>query len=222
MHRIPWRLAAALFVAGRRGVPARFSLKNFTSNEALYRASIDRVPASTMGQRGHGVREADYRPLRSRFAAAAILLVSGVGARTSGRVSCSRRRASTVWSNPSPTIRWPMTPRSSRPAHISKTLAEAAARPDLWSDGDRVVQHADRPVSQLAADPGRAERDRRPRELAGDQGLRGRRCSISAGKVLRLAASSTSRTCSPKYATTPAARRCRASARGVVQVRSIP
>ena len=64
-----------------------FQLKNFTTNEALYAASLREYRAPALGQRGHRLREADDGSAGPRYAAAAVVLVSGVGARAHGRAS---------------------------------------------------------------------------------------------------------------------------------------
>ena len=79
------------------------------------------------------------------------------------------------------------------------------ARPDVRRDGARVLQHADRALSRLAADPDGAEGDRRAGELVRDQGLRRRACTTS-GARRTTRRSSTSRTSSTKYANAPTAR----------------
>ena len=94
MHRTSWRLAAALSLSAIAACRPEFQLKNFTTNEALYTASLHEYQQQHWDNAILGFEKLTTDLSAARYAAAAVVLVSGVVARAPGRAPARRAELS--------------------------------------------------------------------------------------------------------------------------------
>ena len=129
-----------------------FKLGNFTTNEALYRRRRARVSSAEVGQRDHGVREADLDlPARDTLLPRS-LLVPRARPPAERANTCSRRRASRASSRAFPDDTLADDARSRRPGRITKLWRRSRSSIRSTARGGRDVQDVARrciPTSPL-------------------------------------------------------------------------
>ncbi len=174
----------AVVLVGVAACRPEFQLKNFTTNEALYTASLRAY------DRHHWDNAiAGFEKLTTDLPARDTLLPRSYWYLASAHEHQDEHLLAAQSFEPPRRVvsrRFAGRRRRARDrAFVSPTVAKASARPDVRRDRARVVQHADRPLPDVAARGRRAEGDRRAGELVRDQGLR-RRDVLLPSQGIRL------------------------------------
>ena len=172
-----------------------FKIGKFTTNEALYRAGLVEFQAWPLGQRRLGVREAHDRPAGARHAPAARALVSRRGRISEQQRVGPRGHELHATRRELPGRHAGRRRRAGGGALLQEALAQADAGSDLRRERRDGLQHAPRPVPELAADPRRRRRSWPTSRRCSRRRTISRGCTTCAGRRTTRR-SSTSRTSS--------------------------